>query len=267
MSTNRKGRGSFSGIPLIGLYYFILLAIIGLSTVTTSMFVFLERDVRVKHEIPWYLRWLSFDVSLRRLGRNVSQYRRHVQDPQTVDHLLSNGHVQTGLRDKARGVALSLLSLLPRPSLDNKDQLQIHEPNQQTIPARDSLRRRLSITQYDNMVLYQYFEQVLEDMIGYITRIEKSVTSIRCLTNLNATIIGLIRIKISRKKASNFRQELVSQRPYSDMNTKWQTVIRRLEIISLVFYVSVLFVTMYLFFYHEWSVRSLYITNCHTLFT
>ncbi|KIH43987.1 hypothetical protein ANCDUO_25999, partial [Ancylostoma duodenale] len=74
MSTNRKGRGSFSGIPLIGLYYFILLAIIGLSTVTTSMFVFLERDVRVKHEVPWYLQWLSFDVQRRRMGRFVCSF-------------------------------------------------------------------------------------------------------------------------------------------------------------------------------------------------
>ncbi|KAK6021894.1 hypothetical protein OSTOST_12425, partial [Ostertagia ostertagi] len=82
MSANRRGRGSFSGIPLIGLYYFILLAIIGLSTVTTSMFVFLERDVRVKHDIPWYLQWLSFDVQRRRLVRSFSQYRRHMHDPQ-----------------------------------------------------------------------------------------------------------------------------------------------------------------------------------------
>lgn len=69
MSSSRKGRGSFSGIPLIGLYYFILLAIIGLSTVTTSMFVFLERDLREKHKIPWFLRWLSFDIQPKGLRR------------------------------------------------------------------------------------------------------------------------------------------------------------------------------------------------------
>uniref|UniRef100_A0A183DPD8 Neur_chan_memb domain-containing protein n=1 Tax=Gongylonema pulchrum TaxID=637853 RepID=A0A183DPD8_9BILA len=73
MSSARKGRGSFSGIPLIevlfslkkvsGLYYFILLAIIGSSTVTTSMFVFLEKDLRRKNQIPWYLHWLSFDIN------------------------------------------------------------------------------------------------------------------------------------------------------------------------------------------------------------
>ncbi|VDM60843.1 unnamed protein product [Angiostrongylus costaricensis] len=49
-----------------------------------------------------------------------------------------------------------------------------------------------------------------------------------------------------------FRQDVISLKPYDDLNSKWQTVIRRLEIISLVFYVSVLFITMYLFFYHEW---------------
>ncbi|CAI4231637.1 unnamed protein product [Auanema sp. JU1783] len=228
MSTARKGRGSFSGIPLIGLYYFILLAIIGLSTVTTSMFVFLERDVRVKHDIPWYLKWLAFDINTGRIARRLSQYHRHVEDPQSSDHLLSNGHVQSGIRDKARGVAVSLLSLLPRQSIDNNNsyQMQPPVPSENTTPQRHSLRRRISVTQYDNMVLYQYFEQVLEDLIGCVTHIEKSVSGIR--------------------------QEMLSLVPQDDLNSRWQTVIRRLEIISLVFYVSVLFITMYLFFYHDW---------------
>ncbi|EYC08267.1 hypothetical protein Y032_0067g80 [Ancylostoma ceylanicum] len=246
MSTNRKGRGSFSGIPLIGLYYFILLAIIGLSTVTTSMFVFLERDVRVKHEVPWYLQWLSFDVQRRRMGRSISQYRRHVQDPQAEanhfphqlpsqqnyclqDHLLSNGHVRTGLQDKARGVAVSLLSLIPRPKHSNAyhhQNVPPQPPSQEATPPRENLRRRLSLTQYDNMVLYQYFEQVLEDIVTCAGRIENSVAGIR--------------------------QEVINLKPLNDLHSKWQTVIRRLEIISLVFYVSVLFITMYLFFYHEW---------------
>ncbi|RCN50630.1 hypothetical protein ANCCAN_03243 [Ancylostoma caninum] len=229
MSTNRKGRGSFSGIPLIGLYYFILLAIIGLSTVTTSMFVFLERDVRVKHEVPWYLQWLSFDVQRRRMGRSISHYRRHVQDPQAeVDHLLSNGHVRTGLQDKARGVAVSLLSLIPRPKHHNAYHQNVppQPPSQEATPPRENLRRRLSLTQYDNMVLYQYFEQVLEDIVTCAGRIENSVAGIR--------------------------QEVINLKPLNDLHSKWQTVIRRLEIISLVFYVSVLFITMYLFFYHEW---------------
>ncbi|WKY10902.1 hypothetical protein Q1695_002896 [Nippostrongylus brasiliensis] len=229
MSTNRKGRGSFSGIPLIGLYYFILLAIIGLSTVTTSMFVFLERDVRVKHDIPWYLQWLSFDVQPRRIGRSFSQYRRHMQDPQAEEHLLSNGHVRTGLQDKARGVAVSLLSLIPRhTTANNAYQQNIPPPptSQEETPPRQTLRRRLSVTQYDNMVLYQYFEQVLEDIITCVGKIENNVIGIR--------------------------HEMSTLKPSDDLNSKWQTVIRRLEIISLVFYVSVLFITMYLFFYHEW---------------
>ncbi|VDO53253.1 unnamed protein product [Haemonchus placei] len=317
MSANRKGRGSFSGIPLIGLYYFILLAIIGLSTVTTSMFVFLERDVRVKHDIPWYLEWLSFDVQRRRMGRFVNSFvafkthsaihppihplvacsqwipksrsssashvsmllnarqtctssrspvaRQSMEAPYDdiriaskvacifptqlnkcclQEHLLSNGHVRTGLQGKARGVAVSLLSLIPRATANNTYQLDIPPPpnsqvlmtfckntnneplTQETTPPRQNLRRRLSVTQYDNMVLYQYFEQVLEDIISCAARIEKNVGGIR--------------------------QEVAKLKPLDDLNSKWQTVIRRLEIISLIFYVSVLFITMYLFFYHEW---------------
>uniref|UniRef100_A0A1I8AAS0 Neur_chan_LBD domain-containing protein n=1 Tax=Steinernema glaseri TaxID=37863 RepID=A0A1I8AAS0_9BILA len=179
--SSRRGRGSFSGIPLIGLYYFILLAIIGLSTVTTSMFVFLERDVRIKHQIPWYLRWLAFDISKSRITRTLSYHR-------------------------------------PR-----RDRL----PSTETLPSpRQNLRKRLSIAQYDNMIVYQYFNQLLEDLTGSIVKIEKSVHGIR--------------------------QELVSLIPQDDLNSKWQTVIRRLEIISLIFYVSLIFLTMFLFFYHDW---------------
>ncbi|CAD6189683.1 unnamed protein product [Caenorhabditis auriculariae] len=230
MGTHRKGRGSFSGIPLIGLYYFILLAIIGLSTVTTSMFVFLERDVRAKHAIPWYLTWLSFDISPRRLARKISRYRPQQYGDPPSEHLLSNGHVQSGIRDKARGVASSLLSLLPRNAENTNSPFHMHMhtvPVQQDgTPPREALRRRLSMSQYDNMVLYQYYEQALEDIANCMTTIEKSVDGIR--------------------------NDMVALMPQDNANAKWPTVIRRLEVISLIFYVSVLFVTMYLFFYHDW---------------
>jgi hypothetical protein len=72
LSNNRRSRGSFSGVPLIGLYYFMLLVIVGLSTMSTSMFVFLERDFRLKRKIPWYLRWLSYDI--RRSSFRTSMY-------------------------------------------------------------------------------------------------------------------------------------------------------------------------------------------------
>lgn len=40
--------------------------------------------------------------------------------------------------------------------------------------------------------------------------------------------------------------------PEDDTNTRWQTIIRRLELISLSFYMSLLFATIFLFFYHDW---------------
>uniref|UniRef100_A0A8R1HUY6 Neurotransmitter-gated ion-channel ligand-binding domain-containing protein n=1 Tax=Caenorhabditis japonica TaxID=281687 RepID=A0A8R1HUY6_CAEJA len=201
-------------IPLIGLYYFILLAIIGMSTVTTSMFVFLERESRVKPTVPWYLKWLSFDISPSRLARKLSRYRPQTMSQPPSEHLLSNGHVRTGIRDKARGVAASLLSLLPRHGSDNPT------------PARESIRRRLSMSQYDNMLIYQYYEQALEDIANGVSRMDRTIAEIR--------------------------SEMMTLIPQEDINTKWQAVIRRLELLSLIFYVSVLFTTMYLFFYHDW---------------
>lgn len=39
----------------------MLLVIVGLSTVTTSMFVFVERNMRRNHKFPWYLKIFAFD--------------------------------------------------------------------------------------------------------------------------------------------------------------------------------------------------------------
>ncbi|CAJ0582068.1 unnamed protein product, partial [Mesorhabditis spiculigera] len=234
MDTTRKGKGSFSGIPLIGLYYFILLAIIGLSTVTTSMFVFLEREIRKTHVMPWYLHWLTLDITImdrRRRQRLHKRYPNCEADPQSTTSLLPNGHVTTGVRDRARGVANSLLSILHRnPKPRNNPQQQPvpqhqHVELEESTPRRE-IRRRLSIGQYDNMVVYQYFDQVLEDIIHSISGIEKNV--------------------------ANIRTEVVASLPKDDSSSQWQRAIRRLEIMSLLSYLSVLFITMLLFFYHDW---------------
>ncbi|KRY30972.1 Neuronal acetylcholine receptor subunit alpha-10 [Trichinella spiralis] len=53
-------KGSFSGVPLMGLYYFGLLLIVSFSTVTTSWFVSIEKRL-ISDGIPWYLQWLILD--------------------------------------------------------------------------------------------------------------------------------------------------------------------------------------------------------------
>ena len=59
----------------------MLLVIVGSSTVTTSMFLYLERDY-IKRPIPWYLLWLSYDIKRpysRRVKRTVSSsFQRRV---------------------------------------------------------------------------------------------------------------------------------------------------------------------------------------------
>uniref|UniRef100_A0A7E4UVV3 Neur_chan_LBD domain-containing protein n=1 Tax=Panagrellus redivivus TaxID=6233 RepID=A0A7E4UVV3_PANRE len=265
MSSSRKGRGSFSGIPLIGLYYFILLAIIGLSTVTTSMFVFLERDLREKHTIPWFLRWLGYDLQPKEL-RRASYRRARGNGSETADALLGNatqtggngtphhqhlnGFVGDGVRQTnnvkkvknyAQSMALSLMKHMPK----NENTVQMDDVNNtgQTGPPREhpniaqdnlayeqsprqTLRRRLSLAQYDNMLVYQYFNQLLEDAMTCIQRIDASVGGIR--------------------------HELANMKPDHSADKKWHAVIRRLELMSLAFYVSMMFITMFLFFNHAW---------------
>ncbi|CAD5231436.1 unnamed protein product [Bursaphelenchus xylophilus] len=259
MSGSRKARGSFSGVPLIGLYYFMLLVIVGLSTMTTSMFVFLERDFRTKRRVPWYLRWLSYDIRRRTFSRAYN-YGDTTVEPSTTEALLSsqsstgphrhlNGFVGEGTGPRTRGsqnaqgMAMSLLRLVPAEN-DHEQGRQVQavidettEGYQHTIsnpgaqeepspPLRRQLRKRLSLAHYDNMLLYQYFGQQIEDLSALIQRIERSVKDIK--------------------------GDMVALLPQDDINSKWQTVIRRLELLSLSFYMSLLFTTAFLFFYHDW---------------
>ncbi|KAI6229764.1 Acetylcholine receptor subunit alpha-type des-2 [Aphelenchoides fujianensis] len=279
LSGNRKSRGSFSGIPLIALYYFMLLVIVGCSTISTSAFVFLERDFRQKRRIPWYLRWLSFDIRLGYRSTPTSfPFRSSSADPSATDALLTtttnagltpqirvNGFVgegsgrQTRAKQYAQSVALSLLKLIPNEDETQQPGNERRQPNdvnaaagrtnanarqrraqtatipeqndaagyphtffnpnaqeEPSPPLRRQFRKRLSLAHYDNLLLYQYFGQQLEELGGTI------------------------------------REGVKRMIPQEDLNSRWQTVIRRLELISLAFYMSLLFATTFLFFYHDW---------------
>lgn len=43
----------------------MLLVIVGLSTVTTSMFVYVERNMRQNYKFPWYLKIFAFDLDIK----------------------------------------------------------------------------------------------------------------------------------------------------------------------------------------------------------
>lgn len=65
----------------------MLLVIVGLSTMTTSMFVFLERDFKTKRRIPWYLRWLTFDIKAPTLNGRYRYRDTTVEPTATVSKL------------------------------------------------------------------------------------------------------------------------------------------------------------------------------------
>ncbi|KAI6189863.1 Neur-chan-memb domain-containing protein [Aphelenchoides bicaudatus] len=247
LSNSRRARGSFSGVPLIGLYYFMLLVIVGLSTMSTS-------------------------ITSMYGFRNSS-----VADPTASDALLSSTNANTSLhghlngfvqgrqakaKQYAQSVALSLLKLIPNEQADEQPQNPARQRHtskskrpaqsstqehnvaedaagsyQHTIfnpgaqeepspPLRKQFRKRLSLAHYDNMLLYQYFGQQLEELTGAIVKIERSM--------------------------SDMGQDIKSMIPDENQQNRWQTVIRRLELISLSFYLSMLCVTTFLFFYHDW---------------
>ncbi|VDK66283.1 unnamed protein product [Onchocerca ochengi] len=183
MSSSRKGRGSFSGIPLIGLFYFILLAIIGSSTVTTSMFVFLEKDLRRKNHIPCMIKY-----SL----------------PQSNIYFSSI------------------------PSNDFNKRLIAHNDSARLSPP-PILRRRFAITS-NLMTDYDDIEQECNQSWEYL---------IDTIRNIEASVIAI-------------RSEMTNLMPQDNLRSRWQRVIRRLEIISLSFYVLLVAVTVFLFFYHDW---------------
>ena len=88
------------------------------------------------------------------------------------------------------------------------------------------------------MIVYQYFEQVLEDIIHGVGKCERIIQGIRYLEFIDF------------ERRIDFRED-IAHRNHDD-DKVWQVVIRRMEILSLIFYVGVLFVTIYLFFYHDW---------------
>ncbi|EYB85337.1 hypothetical protein Y032_0300g1807 [Ancylostoma ceylanicum] len=55
-------RGSFSDVPLLGIYYMFLIGIISLATCTSTIFVHLEKYALRNptwQAVPWYLQWLA----------------------------------------------------------------------------------------------------------------------------------------------------------------------------------------------------------------
>ena len=50
----------------------------------------------------------------------------------------------------------------------------------------------------------------------------------------------------------SIRNDISALIPQNDLDRDWQLAIRRLEICSLVFYISLLVATMLLFFFHDW---------------
>ncbi|CAB3406792.1 unnamed protein product [Caenorhabditis bovis] len=55
-------RGSFSDVPLMGIYYIALICIVSIATCTSSVFVHLEKYALRNpswESVPWYIRWLA----------------------------------------------------------------------------------------------------------------------------------------------------------------------------------------------------------------
>uniref|UniRef100_A0AAF5CYP8 Neurotransmitter-gated ion-channel ligand-binding domain-containing protein n=1 Tax=Strongyloides stercoralis TaxID=6248 RepID=A0AAF5CYP8_STRER len=261
MSSTRKGRGSFSGIPLIGLYYFILLAIIGLSTVTTSMFVFLERDVRRKHVIPWYLNWLSFDIPARNQMNHGVVYSNEINgtinSKQGKDSYYTNGegtaiitsssesNLSVGKNNRIKDCALSMVKLV-----SNKNDNLYQEPSTAyyndnpmvTSTASDSTK---DINGRYNVLKGKMIANPMNNVSNFqVDVFQQNLSNI--LTSMLTTLSTVSEICL------NIRKEMSNMIPQDDYSGKWQVVIRRLELISLMFYITLLFSTMFLFFYHDW---------------
>ena len=49
-----------------------------------------------------------------------------------------------------------------------------------------------------------------------------------------------------------FSDDMMAMLPQEDLRDKRETAIKRLEMLSLVFYVSLVLIAMFLFFYHDW---------------
>ncbi|VDN36025.1 unnamed protein product [Gongylonema pulchrum] len=83
------------------------------------------------------------------------------------------------------------------------------------------------MSNYEDLVVHSTLcNQPSEQMVSALRNIEKAVLEIR--------------------------EEMTRLLPQDNLQNKGQQVIRRLEIISLSFYVSILALSAFLFFYHDW---------------
>ncbi|PAV61521.1 hypothetical protein WR25_09850 isoform D [Diploscapter pachys] len=183
-------RGSFSDVPLMGIYYMCLIFTISIATCSTSIFVHLEKYALRNpswESVPWYLRWLA---AKKLFCCYVPPAFRLDKD------IVRNNNVQ----------AISLSSSPDRTVMKNliPKEVNFTEVNQDA-PLHD--------------------ESVILEANGNAP-------------NQVQVIIGLIREIISMKhQASN----------HLHLRSYWERIIRRLENLSLTFYLSLIVINLFMF--------------------
>ncbi|CAI4227729.1 unnamed protein product [Auanema sp. JU1783] len=187
-------RGSFSDVPLLGIYYMTLIFIISISTCTSSIFVHLEKYALRNPTItavPSYLRWLAAKKLFCCYVPKGFGYGK--------EEIVRNNNIQVS-------------SIHSSPDL---------AANKKLIP------KEVNFTEI-NKDAPLHGEVLLEGHPGS--------------NNKYDIVINLLREIVSLKEATTHQNQL---RPY------WERILKRLETISLTFYLTLIGINITLFLYPE----------------
>uniref|UniRef100_A0A7E4W576 Neur_chan_LBD domain-containing protein n=1 Tax=Panagrellus redivivus TaxID=6233 RepID=A0A7E4W576_PANRE len=195
-------RGSFSEVPVIGIYYMSLIFLISIATCTTSIFVHLEKyALRNQHftAIPWFLRFLAAKKVFccyvpRGLGINKGEETRRNKNIQMRSNHSSMDSV-------------AFKTLIPAPT---------------------------NFTEYQQTTQ----EQIMtETVLAGPVNAPPSPSSQKI-----DLLVSLMREFLQLKR---------EMRSHHNLPAYWERVIKRLECVSLTFYISLLLLNLLMFLFPE----------------
>lgn len=265
-------RGSFSDVPILGIYYIFLIFCISTCTCTTSIFVILERyalEHPEREKIPKCLLWLDFNspspctlIFFGIMGRRKKRRERDremVIDIEPDEKQLSFPEPETlddrSMRFGERRSRQPSVETRPSPRLEylhtTTSEQSIRPPPLH--PQRNSWSRRSGSK--DPLETLSKPLDRMADTLAVISQrlltLQSKMESVRPQMAPYSTASGNLTERSFDIQISP-RRQAAANRGQPILTTKWHRIISRLEILSLSLYLLGILSMIFLVVYHSW---------------